>query len=285
VVVLGSNGEFPYLSFEEKRSVMVAAALSAAGRIPVIGTASASGTDEAVALAREARAAGCDAVMAALPLYFNLEFKGVVKHLSAIASEGGLPVIFYYFPEVTGLVLTAEELSRIAAIKGIPGAKITVVNRSFLRRAIAETRAQGWKVFTGTSFLLKDCLEFGGSGVFCPLPLIAPDDVKGIYDAYRAGDMARAGELQARVRRALPLFRSIALSPKLLSLGFQLLSRMPYRGPGKRSPAMHHLLKEALRIQGHPISNKVKNPFEKVSDAQSDLIKRTLNSLGWLSQG
>ncbi len=283
VVLLGSNGEFPYLSFEEKRSVMSEAALAAAGRIPVIATASAFGTDEAVALACEARAAGCDAVMAALPLYFKLDFKGVLRHFEAIASEGGLPVIFYYFPEVTGLVLKPEELGRIAAIEGVSGAKLTVVNRPFLRKAIAETRAHGWKVFTGTSFLLKDCLEFGGSGVFCPLPLIAPDDVKGIYEAYRAGDMGRAGELQTKVRRALPLFSGMDIYPGLQSLGFQLLSRMPYRGPGQRSPTRHHLLKEALRIQGHPVTNKVKRPFEKVSDAQSEFIRRTLDSLGCLN--
>ena len=72
VVVLGSNGEFPYLTFDEKVRVMSVAAEAAAGRLAVVGTASSGGTAEAVALARAAKSVGCDAVMAAVPLYFQI---------------------------------------------------------------------------------------------------------------------------------------------------------------------------------------------------------------------
>jgi len=51
-IVLGSNGEAPYLQFEEKCRVMAAAAAGAAGRIPVIAGVSAAGTEEAVDLAQ-----------------------------------------------------------------------------------------------------------------------------------------------------------------------------------------------------------------------------------------
>jgi dihydrodipicolinate synthase/N-acetylneuraminate lyase len=67
-VALGSNGEFPYLTFEEKCRVMQVAAEAGRGRLAVIGTASAPGTEEAIALAHAARSAGCDAVMAPGPL-------------------------------------------------------------------------------------------------------------------------------------------------------------------------------------------------------------------------
>ncbi len=281
-IVLGSNGEFPYLSFEEKRRVMKAAADASRGRIPVIATASASGTDEAVALAREAKEAGCQAVMAAFPLYFNLGLEGVIAHFEAVAQDGGLPVFFYYFPEVTGLVLGPGEIKRIAAIDGVAGAKITVLNRSFLKKVITGTRPLGSRVFTGTSLLLGDCLGYGGAGVFCPLPIIAPEDVKGIYEAFRAGDRERAAALQAKVLKAIPILSGMDASPGLLSIGFRLLSALPYRGPGRRTPAGHHLLKEALRLQGHPVTNRVKRPYIEVSQSQSDLVRRTLESLGWL---
>lgn len=280
-IVLGSNGEAPYLQFEEKRRVMAAAVSGAAGRVPVIAGVSAAGTEEAVDLAQAAADAGCSAVMAALPLYFQLDLPKVIRHFEALAGAGGLPVFFYHFPEVTGLALTPRELASLAEIDGVIGAKLTIVNRPYLQAAIKATRRLGWKVFVGTSFLLKDCLDFGGAGVFCPLPLLGPADVKGIYSAFQAGEMSRANQLQIKVRSALPLFTEKEVSPALMSLAFQILTRLPYR-PGRRSSANHALLKEALRLQGHPLTNRVKPPFHEVTEAQSQLVLRTLKAAGWI---
>ena len=114
-VVLGSTGEFPYLSFEEKCRVMAVAAETGGGRIPVIGSASAHGTNEAVALARAARDAGCDAVLATLPLYYALDLAAVERHFETLAREGGVPVFFYYFREVAGLALKPRARAEIEA--------------------------------------------------------------------------------------------------------------------------------------------------------------------------
>ena len=282
VVVLGSNAEFPYLRFEEKVRVMGAAAEAAGGKIPVIGSASAWSTGEAVDLAKEARRAGCDAVMAALPLYFGMHFKDAIRHFEAVAEQGGLPVYYYHFPDVTGLNVPPEELARIAEIDGVIGAKITVINRSFLNRSIKATKASNWKVFTGTSLLLYDCLEFGGAGVFCPLPLIGSQDVRALWDAFKNGDQDQARSIQAKLLGAIPLFTGAQVSPAIQAMGFKAMVRMPYRA-GKRPVASHPLFKEALRVLGHPITNKVRRPYRETDENQHALVKRTLQNLGWLS--
>jgi 4-hydroxy-tetrahydrodipicolinate synthase len=282
VVVLGSTGEFPYLDFDAKRNVMATAVTAAAGRIPVIGSASARGTDEAVALARTAGEVGCDAVMAALPLYYAVGAEGVRRHFETLAREGELPVFYYHFPEVTGLVLTPGEIESIASIDGIVGAKLSVMNARFLRAVIQRTRPLGWRVFTGSTFLLDSCLRFGGAGVFCPLPLLAPDEVRALVDAVDRGERARARRLQAHLRRALPLMAGIDAPPWILALGFAFASRLPRRGPGRPIGAFHARLKEALRLRGHPIGGAVKRPFEPVTDAERALVAKTLEALGWL---
>jgi len=281
-VVLGSNGEFPYLDFDARRRVMAAAAEAAEGHIPVIGTASAAGTEEAVALARAARQAGCAAVLATIPTYWRVEADEAYDHLEAVAAaagEGGLPVYFYYFPEVTGLVLSPAAIARIAALDGVVGAKITVSNARFLRRVIAATRPHGFRVFTGTSFLAEACLAAGGAGVFCPLPLLVPEPTKALFRAARAGDAAEARRLQARLRRAVPLFSGIAAFPTLQARAFGWLAAAPYRGPGRRPAPTHGLLKEALRQRGHPIGPTVRRPHRPPSPAQRELVRRTLARL------
>lgn len=281
VVVLGSNAEFPYLRFEEKVRVMGAAADASEGKIPVIGTASAHGTDIAADLAVEARKAGCSAVMAALPLYFDLPVKDAVKHFDKVAQKGGLPVYYYHFPAVTGLSARPKELLRIAEVDGVIGAKITVVNRSFLRRTIEATKAVNWKVFTGTSLLLYDCLEFGGAGVFCPLPLIGAEDVKALLKAFKTGELKKAKRIQNKLLRAIPLFTGASASPELLARGFKVMVRMPSR-TGKRPAGTHGYIKEALRLQGAPITSQVRLPYHAVSRDKQELIKRTMENLGWL---
>lgn len=281
-VVLGSTGEFPYLSFEEKCRVMAVAAETGAGRIPVIGSASAHGTDEAVALARVAAAAGCDAVLATLPLYYALDLAAVERHFETLAREGGVPVFFYHYREVGGLALAPRQIERIAKIDGVVGAKITTLSKAFLRAVIRRTRPHGFRVFTGTSFLAERCLAFGGAGVFCPLPLLAPGEVRALFESFERGEHSRARALQNRIRRAIPLMNGATTSPTLLALGFALASSAPFAAPGGRPRASHGLVKEALRLCGHPIENTVKLPHDEVTPAESALVEKTLRSLGWL---
>jgi 4-hydroxy-tetrahydrodipicolinate synthase len=280
--VLGSTGEFPFLSFEEKCRVMAVAAETGAGRIPVIGSASAHGTDEAVALARAARSAGCDAVLAILPLYYALDFAAVERHFETLAREGGLPVFFYHYREVAGLALTPRQIERIARIDGVVGAKITTLSKTFLRAVIRRTRPHGFRVFTGTTFLAERCLAFGGAGVFCPLPLLAPDEVRALFESFERGARGRARALQNKLRRAIPLMNGSTTPPALLALGLALASSAPFGAPGGRPRASHGLLKEALRLCGHPIENTVKRPNDEVTPAESALVEKTLHALGWL---
>ncbi|MCC7078355.1 MAG: dihydrodipicolinate synthase family protein [Acidimicrobiia bacterium] len=282
VVVLGSNGEFPYMRAVEKHRIMAVAAEAARGCIPVVGTASAYGTDEAVDLARAAAAVGCDAVMAALPLYFDVGVDGAVAHMQAVAEEGGLPVFYYHFPGVTGLSLTPEEIGRIAAVPGIVGAKITVTNVGFLADVIAATASQGWRVFTGTSFLLDACVRAGGAGVFCPLPLVAPRPIRDLYTAARSGDVESAHELQVHVCRAIPLLSGLDAPAELLLEGFEAVASAPYEGVTGRSQASQALFKETLRLCGHPVEPTVRRPYTPATAAQREVLERTLVELGWI---
>lgn len=282
VVVLGSNGEFPYLSFEEKRRVMQVAVEAAEGRVPVIGTASADGTAEAVELALAATEAGCDAVMAALRRYFALDPAEVVAHYRTLAEQGGLPVVLYHFPEVTGLDMAMPTIREIAEIDGVVAAKLTVVNLPWLTEAISAVVGTGMSVFTGTCFLLAECLSAGGAGAFCPLPLLRPAAVREVADAVATGDGARTEEAQRVLLGAIPATSGIDLPVELLIQGFQSAALGPYGGPGAPPAPGQGLLKEALRLQGHPISSAVRSPCPQVTPDQSALVERTLRDLGWL---
>ncbi len=281
-VVLGSNGEFPYLTCEEKLRIIEVAGEAAKGRIPLVAGASAYGAREAAAYARAAANAGCAAVMAALPVYWQLGFDEVKKHFETLAREGELPVIFYYYPEVTGMVLAPDQIAEIAQIDGIHGAKINVMNRSFLKRVVSLTRTRLWAVFAGTSFLTRFILHNEGVGIICPLPLIAPKQCLGIYDKMQKGDLDGARELQDELLGALPIFTGIDFPPSVSGAYWKGMTMKPYTGPPDRPESPVAMVKEALRLMGHPMTSVVRMPCAALTDDQAKLVARTLEDLGWL---
>jgi len=281
-VILGSNGEFPYFSTEEKVAILRAAAKAGRGKIKLVGGVSAFSTRESVELSRVCKDAGYDAVMAALNVYFQVDLDAVKKHYASLSDRGGLPVIFYYFPEVTGLVLAPDEIAEIAAIPGVHGAKISVMNRSFLKRVIKATRTQLWAVFAGSALLMREALKQGAAGIVCPLPLIAPGDCLKLYELMEKGKFDEAQAIQDKLLGALPLFTDIEMPDYVSAAYFKAKERKPYTGPPERPVSTVTMVKEALKQQGHPVTSVVRSPNNQLNADQERLVAKTLKAQGWI---
>lgn len=96
--LLGSTGGYAFLSRDERRRAVEAAMESVGGRILVIVGVGALRTDEAEALARDAKAAGADGLLLAPMFYTPLTEEEVFQHMSAVAEAGGLPLCIYNNP-------------------------------------------------------------------------------------------------------------------------------------------------------------------------------------------
>jgi len=280
-VVLGSNSEFPYFDLDEKKRVIEVAGKAADGKMPLVAGVGSWGTDESVTLARHAGEHGYGAVLAALPAYFKLGMADVVGHYRVLAKDGGLPVLYYHYPEVTGLDLSPDEMAEIAAIDGVVGAKITTTNRSLFKRVVKSTRTHLWSVFVGTTFLLRYALKRDGAGALCPLPLVAPKQCLELYDVMQKGDLDEADKIQDHLLGAIPLFSGLDVDNSVSIPFFKALSRKPYTGPGDRPAFTVALLKEALRLQGHPITSVTRRPCPPLTHQQADLVRKTMEGLGW----
>jgi len=150
LVVLGSNGENPYLTEDEKRKLIDVTLDQTRGRVPVIVGTGCTGTDSTVALTSHAREAGADAVLVALPLYFRLGFDDVKRHFSRVVSEGGLPVLYYNFPAVTRLELSPAEIAELAVDQGIIGVKQTIFDVEQIAELAERTEHLPFSVLSGT---------------------------------------------------------------------------------------------------------------------------------------
>ena len=252
LVALGSSGEFPYLTLDEKKRVIDIVVEQTNRRVPVIICTSSVGTDEVILLSKFAKDRGADGLLINLPIYFPLTDDDVFNHYKAISKAVALPILLYDFPYVTHLEMSLELISRLSRIENIVGIKETgPVEKA--EQILQMKKKEPFYVFTGISFVLLQILKIGGAGVICPIPCIVPREIVSIYENFKKGDMEKASKLQEKI--------------------YPLVSMMAV-------PVQSPVVKEAMRQLGHPIQPYVKSPLPRITEAQKDIVKKSLIDLG-----
>ena len=108
IVTLGSLGEGATLSFGEKVQILRNCVNAVHGRAPVLASISALSTSEAVALAKDAADAGCDALMVLPPYVYQGDWHEMKTHVSAIVRSTPLACMLYNNPVAYGRYTSAS---------------------------------------------------------------------------------------------------------------------------------------------------------------------------------
>ncbi|AQL43428.1 dihydrodipicolinate synthase family protein [Halorientalis sp. IM1011] len=196
VFPLGTNGEFPLLTGEERRRV-VETVVDEIESVPVVPGVGAPSTHETVANAEHAADAGADGVIVVTPYYYPLDDAAAVDHYRRVAEAVDVPVYVYHIPSRTGNALSLSALDRIAEIDGIAGLKDSSKDVPWLGQAV--DRHPELSFLVGSDSLLFPGLEIGCSGLVSAVANAFPELVVDLYEAYAAGDEDRARDLQSRV--------------------------------------------------------------------------------------
>ena len=128
VVIVGTTGESPTVSYDEHCALIETTVKHVAGRIPVIAGTGANSTAEAIELARFAKSAGADAHLSVVPYYNKPTQEGLFRHFRAIAEAVELPMILYNVPGRTVADLANDTTLRLAQVPGIVGIKDATAN-------------------------------------------------------------------------------------------------------------------------------------------------------------
>ena len=199
LVPVGTTGESPTLSHEEHDRVVAICIEQAAGRVPVIAGAGSNSTNEAVRLAKHGAAAGADGVLIVSPYYNKPTQEGLFQHFSAVADAVDVPVIVYDIPGRSIVRVADETLVRLNAahahICGIKDATSEVGRPPRIRNALGAGFAQ----LSGEDATTLPYLAGGGHGAISVTSNIAPRLMADMHNAWQAGDIATAQDINARV--------------------------------------------------------------------------------------
>lgn len=191
--VCGAAGEGFVLGDDERMRIAEISVEQVQGRAKVIMHVGATTTRSVVRLARQAGAAGVDAVSSVPPLLYRPDDDAIVSYYRAIADAVDLPIFVYNLPGLTGVEVTPPLLERLVReVPRIAGVKHSAPD--FFN--IHAFNQLGIAVFTGHSGLLLPALTMGAVGCIGSPLNIAPRIHLDIYDAYRDGDMAKAEKRQ-----------------------------------------------------------------------------------------
>ena len=206
--VLGSTGGFAYFDAAQRQRAIEIAVEASAGRVPIVAGIGALRTDAVLALARDAAAAGADALLLPPMAYTPLLEGEVFDLFSAAASASDLPLCIYNNPTTTRFVFSHALIERLAGLDTMAAIKMpapaggTIAEELVeLRRSTAGRLAIGYSGDTK----LAEALASGADCFFSALGGILPEEFVALSQAVQSNDPVARAAAEQRVAGLWPL--------------------------------------------------------------------------------
>ncbi|KAM6306236.1 4-hydroxy-2-oxoglutarate aldolase, mitochondrial [Aegotheles albertisi] len=201
LVVLGSNGEYPYLAPCERLEVVrcVRRALPR-DRLLMAGSGCES-TQATIKLTVNMAEAGADVALVVTPCYYRgaMTSAALVQHYTEVADASPLPVVLYSVPANTGLELPLEAVLTLAQHPNIVGIKDSGGDITHMGLMVHKTRQEDFQVLAGSAGFLLASYALGASGGVCALANVLGAPLCQLDRLCREGRWQDARELQHRL--------------------------------------------------------------------------------------
>lgn len=202
VVATPSIGEFLHLNEAERVRAMEITLEEARRQPGICAVAMTSGatTLDALHYARIAGAMGYDAQQLIPPYYWRCGELEVERHYRMVAEASDLPIVVYHNPALSKFTMSPHFVGRLAGIPNIVAIKEVLTDLQHLEALYDEV---GGRIAVYNTFrALLSGLMLGAAGGF--INVFAVPASIALLQAYRAGDIARAQEIQRRLNRCFP---------------------------------------------------------------------------------
>ncbi|MGV9664839.1 4-hydroxy-tetrahydrodipicolinate synthase [Nocardia niigatensis] len=218
LAVSGTTGESPTTTESEKFDLLRAVVDAVGDRATVIAGAGTYDTAHSIELARNAQRAGAHGLLVVTPYYSRPSQEGLFAHFTAVANATDLPVTLYDIPPRSVVPIATETIRRLAEHPRIVAVKDAKGDLGAGAELIAET---GLAFYSGDDVLNLPWLSVGATGFISVIGHLVPDRLRALIDAYRAGDVQRAREINvsmAPLNRAMSRLGGVAMTKGALRL-------------------------------------------------------------------
>jgi len=210
VVAVGTTGESPTLTHDEREEVIRIAVEIAKDRCAVLAGSGSYSTRDAIDATQRAEKLGAGGALLVAPYYNKPSQEGIFRHFRAIAESTPLPIMLYNIPGRCSVDVGADTVVRLAEtcrnIVSIKEASGSVERVSELRGRLPDE----FTILSGDDSLTLPFMAVGAVGVVSVASNLFPTDVCSLVRAFESGDAKTAEKLH---RKLFPLFKALFIEP------------------------------------------------------------------------
>lgn len=202
-VVMGTTGESPTVTPDEKKTILAFVKDNNAKGLPIVYGIGGNSTHHALEEIKATDLKGVDALLSVSPYYNKPSQEGIYQHFTAIANVSPVPVILYNIPGRTGSNMTAETTLRLAQHPNIIGIKEASGNLEQCM-AIVRNAPKDFLMISGDDMFTVALYALGGKGVISVLANPFPVIFRKMKEAAFAGNFRKAQQEQFRLLEINP---------------------------------------------------------------------------------
>lgn len=163
LVCLGTQGEFPTFSTEERKRIMQITVEAADGKKAVVCGTSSSNTREALELTQYAQELGAQAVLVTPPYFSQVKWDGVFGHFKTLSDESDIDIWVYNAPSRQGYDVTPPQMVELADLEHVVAVKQATQNIVSLEETVSQV-SDKLTVFGGSEAMMWPCFALGMAG-------------------------------------------------------------------------------------------------------------------------
>ncbi|NXJ90780.1 HOGA1 protein, partial [Corythaixoides concolor] len=256
LVVLGSNGEYPYLAPRERLEVVSCVRRALPRDRLLLAGSGCESTQATIELTASMAEAGADVALVVTPCYYRgaMTSAALVQHYTKVADASPIPVMLYSVPANTGLDLPLEAILHLAQHPNIVGIKDSGGDITRMGLMVHKTRQEDFQVLAGSAGFLLASYALGASGGVCALANVLGAPLCQLDHLCREGRWQEARDLQHR----------------LIEPNTAVTRRFGIPG-----------LKKAMEWFGY-YGGPCRAPLAPLSPPQVEELRSTFSSNGWL---
>jgi 4-hydroxy-tetrahydrodipicolinate synthase len=206
ILPLGTTGESPTITHEEKNNIIKLAVEEAKGKVPVMVGTGSNATNATVRYTKTAKDLGADLALIMTPYYNKPTQEGIYQHFKEVNDAVDIPIFVYNIQSRTGTNITTDTMVKLAALSNIIGVKEASGNINQIGDVIQTIVNSGkeFSVLSGDDGITLPLLSLGGHGVISVVSNLLPARVLAMVQAALNNDFQAAAKIHFEL---LPLFK------------------------------------------------------------------------------
>ncbi len=206
IVLCGTTGESPTLTWDEQHQLFVVIRNSLQSKAKILVGTGSNSTSEAVDATQKAFEAGADGALVVVPYYNKPPQDGLYEHFKDVANAAPkLPIMLYNIPGRTGSNLLPKTVKKLMEFPNI----VSIKAASGRIEEVTELRAEcgsEFAIYSGDDSLLLPMLSVGAVGVVSVASHIVGLQLKDMISNFQNGNVLKALDIHERLQ---PLFKAL----------------------------------------------------------------------------